>query len=79
MSKIDFSKIHEMLKSSTNFSLSEKQYKNLTGRTMPKDTSYLTKKSALANFARSLDLLIQVHERTITFEKASRNKHINNI
>lgn len=31
MSRIDFSKIEEMLKSSIDFSLSEKQYENLTG------------------------------------------------
>ena len=41
MPSIDFSKIAEMLESSTDFSLSESQYKKLTGRTMPKDISYL--------------------------------------
>lgn len=49
MPSIDFSKIAEMLESSTDFSLSEKQYKRLTGRAMPKDISYLTHRSAMAN------------------------------
>ena len=69
MSKIDFSKIETMLNSSLNFSLSEKQYEKLTGRKMPKDTSYLINKSALANFAEKLGLRIRVQEKTISFEK----------
>ena len=36
MPSIDFFQIAEMLESSTDFSLSEKQYKKLTGRAMPK-------------------------------------------
>lgn len=70
MSKIDFSPIAEMLKSSTDFSLSEKQYQKMTGRKMPKDASYLTRKSALAKFARERGLRVCVHEKTISFETA---------
>lgn len=69
MSKIDFSKIEGMIKSSIDFSLSEKQYENLTGRKMPKNDYYLTKKSAIAKFANKFNLTVQVHEKTITFEK----------
>lgn len=74
MSKIDFSKIEEMLKSSIDFSLSEKQYENLTGRKMPKDNYYLIKKSAIAKFADRLGLTIKVHEKTMTFEKKEKIK-----
>ncbi len=69
MSRIDFSKIERMLKSSADFTLSEKQYEKLTGRKTPKDTSYLVRKSALSKFARGLGLTVQVHEKTITFVK----------
>ena len=69
MAKIDFSKIENMLNSSLDFSLSEKQYEKLTGRKMPKDTSYLINKSALSRFANELGLKIKVQEKTISFEK----------
>ena len=53
MSKTDFSKIEELLNATNNFSLSERQYKQLVGKEMPKDSYYLTHKSALARFAKS--------------------------
>ncbi len=71
MAKIDFSKLEDILSSSTDFSLTEKQYLRLTGRQMPKDTGYLTQRSALANFAKARGLQIRVREKTITFEKIS--------
>lgn len=74
MPSIDFSKIAEMLESSNDFSLSESQYKKLTGRTMPKDISYLIHKSAVAKFAESKGLKIHVQEKTITFEKSNGNQ-----
>lgn len=74
MSRIDFSKIEEMIKSSIEFSLSEKQYENLTGRKMPKNNYYLIKQSAIAQFADGLGLSIKVHEKTITFERKENLK-----
>lgn len=74
MSRIDFSKIEEMIKSSIEFSLSEKQYENLTGRKMPKNNYYLIKQSAIAQFADGLGLSIKVHEKTITFERKEKLK-----
>ena len=71
MAKIDFSKIAEMLNSSTDFSLTEKQYYKLTRRNLPKDTSYLLNKSALARFSKEKNLEITVQERTISFKKAA--------
>ena len=67
MLRIDFSKIEEMIKSSIEFSLSEKQYENLTGRKMPKNNYYLIKQSAIAQFADGLGLSIKVHENTNYF------------
>ena len=74
MLRIDFSKIEEMIKSSIEFSLSEKQYENLTGRKMPKNNYYLIKQSAIAQFADGLRLSIKVHEKTITFERKEKLK-----
>lgn len=69
MPKVDFSQIENMMRSSLNFSLSEKQYEKLTGRKMPKDTSYLIRRSALSRFAEEKGLKITVQEKTISFEK----------
>jgi len=69
MSKVDFSRIENMMRSPLNFSLTEKQYEKLTGRKMPKDTSYLIRRSALSKFAEEKGLKIKVQEKTISFEK----------
>lgn len=70
MAKTDFSKIKEMLKTSQSFSLTEDQYRKMIGRDLPKDLYYLTHKSALAEFAKSMGLEVRVRgERVITFEK----------
>lgn len=69
MSKIDFSELESILNSSIDFSLTEKQYEKLTGRPMPKDTGYLIQRSALARFAKSRGVRVQVREKTITFVK----------
>lgn len=71
MAKIDFSKIKNMVDSSLDFSITEKQYEKLTGRKLPKDNSYIINKSALANFAKSNNLKIIIQEKTIRFEKES--------
>lgn len=69
MSKIDFSKIKKMIDSSLDFTLTEKQYKKLVNRDMPKNTDYLVKKSAVSKFAKDNGLCIKINERTISFEK----------
>lgn len=69
MSTIDFSALESIINSSIDFSLTEKQYEKLTGRPMPKDTGYLIQRSALARFAKSRGLRVQVREKTITFVK----------
>lgn len=69
MAVIDFSKIEDMLDSSLEFSLTEEQYKKLTGRQLPKNDSYLKNKSALSKLAKKKGLKIKIQERTISFEK----------
>lgn len=69
MSKIDFSELEDILNSSINISLTEDQYKKITGRNMPKSESYLVRNSALANFALSHGLRIHVQKKAITFER----------
>lgn len=69
MAKIDFSEIKKMIDSSLDFSITEKQYKRLTGRDLPKDYSYLINKSALSRFASENGLKIKIQEKTISFEE----------
>lgn len=69
MARIDFSRLEELLDAATSFSLSERQYEQLTGRAMPKDTSYLIHRSALSRFAAEKGLKVTVREKEITFEK----------
>ncbi len=69
MPKIDFSQIEALLNSSSSFSLSETQYREMTGRGLPKDSNYIVKRSALAKFVKERGLRIKVNERTISFEK----------
>lgn len=69
MRTIDFKKIEEMLDSSPEFSLTEKQYKHLTGWDMPKDNSYLINRSALSRFAKEHGLKVRVQEKTIWFDR----------
>ena len=72
MAKIDFSKLENMLKLSSDFSLSEQQYEKIIGRKMPKTKYYLTKTSPLAKFAKEMGFAVVVQEetrRTISFMK----------
>lgn len=69
MAKIDFSRIKEMVDSSLDFSITEKQYEKLTGRKLPKDNTYIINNSALAKFAKDCGLKIIIQEKTITFDR----------
>ncbi len=51
------------------FSLTNSQYKKSTGLDIPKDTSYLIRRSAVAKRAREMGYMIVVHERQISFER----------
>ena len=69
MTMIDFSEIGKMLEASSNFSLTEKQYKNMTGRDMPKDKSYIERRSALSRYLAKIGYKAIVQEKTISFVK----------
>ena len=62
-------KIEKQMKAGETFSLTNSQYKKSTGLDIPKDTSYLIKRSAVAKKARENGYRIVVHERQISFEK----------
>lgn len=69
MPKIDFSKLDDMLNNSLDFCLTEKQYKEIAGSNLPKDTYYLLHRSALSRHLKELGLKIKINEKTISFEK----------
>lgn len=67
--KIDFSEFLPLLNSNTEFSITETQYRQNTGREMPKNTYYLKHNSALSKEVKKHGYLIEVKERTIIFKK----------
>lgn len=62
-------KIIELLESGEPFSLTESQYKSNTGLSIPKDSSYVVRKSAVAKKAQEYGYKITVRQRTLSFEK----------
>ena len=59
-------------KKGKNFSFSEMEYKNLTGRNLPVEASYLRNKSAFARYALEKGYLIEVETeavRVLTLKK----------
>ena len=73
MSRPDLKKIQTLLESNEDFSITEKQYKNSTGASMPKDTYYLKNRSALAKLANEHGFTVEVQERTISLKKRILN------
>lgn len=61
--------IKELFESGEPFSLTDSQYKRKTGRSIPKNNTYLVKKSAVAKKAREYGYTLKIQERTISFEK----------
>lgn len=62
-------KIIELLESGEPFSLTNNQYKSKTGLNIPKDNTYLIKKSAIARKAKEYGYKLVLQERQISFEK----------
>ena len=52
-----------------DFSLTEAQYAEKTGASLPKDASYLLKRSAVAKFAAGRGYTLFLNERTVSFKK----------
>ena len=74
MSKPNLAKIIELLESGEQFSLTESQYETKTGSNVPKDNTYLVKKSAVARKAKEYGYRLVLQERTILFEKEQNDK-----
>lgn len=69
MSRPDLSKVKKMFESGEDFSLTDKQYRNKTGLSIPKNNSYLIRDSAIAKEAQRNGFVISLQERTIIFKK----------
>ena len=72
MAKPNMKNIQKMFDSGEDFSLTEKQYLNKTGATIPKDGYYLTHRSAIARAAQENGFAIIIQERTIIFKKVDK-------
>ncbi|MDE6774709.1 MAG: hypothetical protein K2J37_00140 [Ruminococcus sp.] len=59
----------KLLESGEQFSLTDSQYKKKTGLNIPKNNTYLVKKSAVARKAKEYGYKLVLQERTILFEK----------
>lgn len=62
-------KIIELLESGEPFSLTDSQYKRKTGLNIPKDNTYLMKRSAIARKAKEYGYKLVLQERQISFER----------
>ena len=69
MKKPNFDNLLPLFGSKEEFCLTEKQYKQHTGAELPKDTSYLKRKSALSRVAKEYGYSIAVNERTICLKR----------
>ena len=77
MSKPIFDKILNLFDSGQEFSLTEKQYFQQTGSTLPKSTYYLKSRSALSKVAKDHGYYITVTERTISLKRINNQNIIN--
>lgn len=67
--KIDFSKMESLFKSNEEFSITESQYKELTGYDMPKTYDYLKNKSPFSKVAKQYGYYIETGERTVILRR----------
>lgn len=61
--------IEAMLSKGVAFSLTEAQYEKKTGARMPKDGSYLLKRSALARKCKEYGFELRLQEKVVFMEK----------
>lgn len=69
MAKPSFEKIIPLLEAKKNFSLTEKQYEESTGVTLPKGNYYLQNKSALSRIAKEYGFVVEIQERIVSLKK----------
>lgn len=73
---VDLSKMIPLLEADEDFSITESQYLKNTGKTMPKDTYYLKKRSALSRLAQKYGFQLEIHERTIIVTKKNEKEEL---
>lgn len=69
MKKPNLEKLLPLLESGEEFSLTETQYLQKTGATLPKDIYYLKNKSALSKKVKEYGYCILIKEKTISLKK----------
>lgn len=67
--KLLFTELDELFASGKDFEISDARYKEITGRDLPKGSSYLRNRSALANKARKNGYSITVKEEPVIVKK----------
>ncbi len=67
----DLTELLPLFEAQADFSLTETQYAEKTGATLPKDSYYLLRKSAVAKAAAQHGFALFVNERTISFKKTN--------
>lgn len=69
MATPDLTKIRTMLKNGNIFSLTNDQYRKLTGLNIPKGDWYLKNRSLISKLAADFGYKISIVERVLSFEK----------
>ena len=67
----NFDKLYPLFESGEDFSLTEAQYKQSTGVSLPKNNRYLQQESALARIAKENGYKVVITERTVSLKKTS--------
>ena len=71
MQSPNLKEIERLLNTKTELTLTDAQYKKKTGRSIPKDKSYVVNKSALARLCKKLGFTITVQERAVIMKKVA--------
>lgn len=72
MAKLNFDKIIPLLESNQEFSITETQYLENVGKSLPKNPYYLKYNSALAQVAKEYGYCIEIIERTVSLKKIEK-------
>ena len=68
----DFAKLERTMEAREDFSLTRSQYRDSTGRNLPKEKWYIENRSAVAFCAREYGFRVEVVPETIRFVKESK-------
>lgn len=67
----NLSNLLPLFEADSNFTLTETEYKKMTGANLPQNTKYIEEKSALSKYAEKLGYKVTVKERTVLLERKS--------